>query len=189
MMKILIPVVLVLLGVGGGAAVGIVMKKPPEAAEGEEGYGENGDMAAKDGKPSGKPGDDKYGDGAHDDVAAVYELRKGSEKADDSAYFELSRKLIVPVVNEVGDRYFVALELHVEMTSGTEELASTHEPKLRDALLRTVIGFAHTGAFDDTANPKETFEELSLELKRSARRVLGDDVRSVLIGDLIRQGA
>lgn len=174
MMKILIPVVLVLLGVAGGAAVGIVMKKPAETVEGVDVASTSID-AEKDAAPK-------------DDVAAVYALRTDLEKVDDSVYFELSRKLIVPVVNETGRRYFVALELHVEMASGGDELAAAHEPKLRDALLRTVIAFAHTGAFEDEANPKETFEELSLELKRAARRVLGDDVRSVLIGDLIRQG-
>lgn len=166
MKTLLVPLVIALMGAGLGVGVGVALYQPPAVEEAEA--------------------------GAETVETASYEeldpVEEASKRAD-SEYFELSRKLIVPVVDPDGERSFVAIELHLELAEGGADKAAVHEPKIRDALLRTVIAFAHTGAFDDGAHPNETFEELARELKRSARRVLGDGVRSVLIGDLIKQDA
>lgn len=161
-MKLLLPIIIALMGLAGGAAVGVVMKPAPEV-------------------------DPTVAEAPYEESEP--ELDEDFAKSEDSEYFELSRKLIVPVVATDGERSFVAIELHVELEKGGAEKAAAHEPKVRDALLRTVLSFAHTGAFDDDAQMNETFTELARELKLSARRVLGDGVRGVLIGDLIKQDA
>lgn len=171
MLKILIPVILSIVGAVGGLFIGVTMKPEPPVEEMAEGE-------AKDAKKADKE-KDEY---AEADPYAE------EEKAEDSEYFEISRKIIVPVMDD-GGRFYIAVELSVELAPGGSSTAESHEPKLRDALLRTLITFAHTGAFSDDAHPQDTFEELGRELKRAARRVIGDDVRDVLIADLIKQRA
>ena len=89
MMKILIPALLALIGLVGGAFVGVVLKKPADAE-----YGETGEL---------KDGEKPAGDDDEDADADAYD----GEQSADSEYFELSRKLIVPVVDQRGDRSFV----------------------------------------------------------------------------------
>ena len=190
MLRLIVPLVIALVGLGGGVFLGAMLKPEPMADE----------MAMKDGgekggkKAGGKHDGDGHGDdhgdgdGHGDEYEDEYEAEYDPENAEPVEYFELSRKLIVPIIEENGERAFVAMELHLELKEGGAYKAEEHEPKIRDALLRTVIAFAHTGAFDDDAHPNETFKELAKELKRAAKRVLGDKVKSVLIGDLIKQG-
>ncbi|MBX2856096.1 MAG: flagellar basal body-associated FliL family protein [Rhodobacteraceae bacterium] len=197
MLRLIVPLVIALVGLGGGVFMGAMLKPEPMAEEmakmdGDKKGGKmQGDHGDGHGKGDSEGHDDKgYGDDDHDDYEEdEYEAEYDPEDPEPVEYFELSRKLIVPIIEDNGDRAFVAMELHLELKEGGAKKAETHEPKIRDALLRTVIAFAHTGAFDDDAHPNETFKELAKELKRAAKRVLGDKVKSVLIGDLIKQGA
>lgn len=166
MMKLL-PVLLVVVGVLGGAGVGFVLKPEPEI---------DPEVAAK----------------AAAEAAAKAEadaVKTKTTKAEaDSEYVELSRKLIVPITTQEGRRAFVALDLHLELAPGETPRAQAHEPKLRDAFLRTLIAFGSTGAFDQHAHTTKTLRELGRTLLKVSREVLGDDaVRNVLIGDLIKQ--
>lgn len=158
-MKLLLPIIIALLGLAGGVGVGVVLKPPPEPME------EDAEKSMEIGP-------------------AVVEKQF---EATDSEYVEMTRKLIVPVVAENGDKALVAIELHLEVDPGFATTAVQHEPKVRDAFLRTLIWFATTGAFNEDAHPNETFEELGRELTRAAQKVLGESVRGVLIGDMIKQ--
>lgn len=157
-MKKLLPLIIIILGLAGGIGVGVVMKPEPEPITDEE--------------------------------KAEKEVEKPIERdfvATDSEYVELSRKLIVPTEGADGVKSLIAIELHIEVAPGFADHATAHEPKVRDAFLRTLLWFSSTGAFGENAHQNETFEELGEELTRAARKVLGDEVRGVLIGDMIKQ--
>ncbi len=166
MMKLL-PVILAVVGLLGGAAVGMALKPPPEIDPEAE--------AALEAEKAAKEAEADYGE-------------KAVEASADSEYVELSRKLIVPIVMSSGARAFVAVDLHLELAPGETPRAQAHEPKLRDAFLRTLIAFGATGAFDEHAHTTKTLRELGRALLKVSREVLGRDaVRNVLIGDLIKQ--
>ncbi|MEO1291229.1 MAG: flagellar basal body-associated FliL family protein [Pseudomonadota bacterium] len=183
MLKLLIPVILALLGVAGGAAVGIVMKPPLETKEGDE----------KGAKDKGKDAEEDmtYYDPHEDDPFASIERDEEGEPT--SEYVEISRRFVVPLIERSASgrlkKSMIAINFTLEMEPGKTGLAVQHEPKIRDVLLRTLISFASTGAFDETANPHSTMKELRRELRKAARGVLGKSVRDVLIGELIKQKA
>ncbi|MEO1329951.1 MAG: flagellar basal body-associated FliL family protein [Pseudomonadota bacterium] len=166
MAKIL-PVLLVVLGVLGGAGIGFVMKPEPEL--------DPETIAAMEAEKAEQAADEAHGS-------------DHTKAEEDSEYMELSRKLIVPITSKEGTKAFVALDLHLELAPDQTPHAQAHEPKLRDAFLRTLIAFGSTGAFDQHAHTTRTLRELGRALLKVAREVLGDDaVRNVLIGDLIKQ--
>lgn len=164
MMKFLLPLLLAIVGVVGGVAIGIVMKPEPVLTEEEK--------AAIEEKQAAKAALDK------------------SLKAADSEYFQLTDKLVAPFKRGNGRSAFVAVHITLELAPGKMPFAETHEPKVVDAFLRVVVGFAATGAFDDHGHAPHTLEELNKELLKTVRAVLGDDVvRSVLIANLLTSDA
>ncbi|MCI4662367.1 MAG: flagellar basal body-associated FliL family protein [Neomegalonema sp.] len=210
MLRILLAVLLVIIGVVAGAGVGFVMKPPAEeAADGAHGEaGKDGGAHAEDGhggdgaKHGGAKADAHGGDhggghgGGHGDYdasedIAYADIERDEEGKPTSEYVELARRFIVPVheTTEKGrlKKSLVAITFTLEVEPGAADLAAKHEPKIRDVLHRTLINFAATGAFDETANPAVTLKELRRELRKAARSVLGYKIRDVLIGELIKQ--
>lgn len=164
MLRILVPVILAVVGLVGGGVVGATLKPKPEMVD------EDPTM--------------------EEDLVTIDEIyATGSAAAPDSEYVELSRKLIVPITRGDGRQAYLAIDLHLEMNPGGATLAGTHEPKIRDGFLRTLVAFSATGAFDDHVHANAVLDELGRELLKTARGVLGDEVRNVLIGDLIVQDA
>lgn len=173
-MRMLLPVILIILGLAGGAAAGYFLKPapPPDAKAGG---------AAEDGMETGDPK-------AETDSAWVARVdNPEAQKAVDSEYVSFDRQFLVPIRAQNGKRSIVALDLNLEIAPGESQPVTDHKPKVRDALLRTLMSFSATGAFADTADPHATFEDLRRELLATAQRVLGERVRSVLIGDMVKQ--
>lgn len=174
-MRKLIPIILALVGVGAGGAVGFVLKPQPEAHE-----------AADAEHAEAGPGEDAHGAAGYGGERAAI---GAPGKATDSEYMPLSRKLIVPFRRQSGRKAFLALDVSLEVAPGEINHVEAHEPKLVDAFLRTLIAFAATGAFDDDSHAPHTLNELNHELKLAAQAVLGESVREVLIANMLTQDA
>ncbi|MEL6317614.1 MAG: flagellar basal body-associated FliL family protein [Pseudomonadota bacterium] len=178
-MKKLLPVILPILGIVAGGGVGYVLKPEPEIAPLDaEAMLETGDAQSKAAEKAANH-QDAFGDAAAPEPAAV-----------DSIYHPLSRKVIVPYRRPDGANAFVLLDLNLELSPENPGLAETHEPRLMDAFLRTVVSFTTTGAFDDPSQASALLRDLNAELLKSAQAVLGGGVvRNVLIVNLVTQEA
>lgn len=182
-MKKLLPVLIALFGLGGGLAAGAVLK--PEAAamtvadgghgDADSGHGESADHGASDGHGSDDGGHgDNHAGGGHGDGSGSSEF----------VYVGLEKPFFVPVLREGKQNTLVRLDIHLEIPESLEELVHKHDPKLRDAFLRTVMNFSHQGGFA-RVHGGEGFTILRDSLLVSARSVLGSDVKAVLIGEIL----
>jgi hypothetical protein len=188
MLKI-IAIVVQAAAVAGGAYVGFSLK-----GGGEDGASQESDEAAdkddegkKDGKDKSntdKQGKDKRGkskDGK----------KKGGKDGDyadgSSGYMKFSRQFIVPVVRRDSVNALVILEINLELHPSATESAYTREPKVRDALLSSLLQLSNEGAFNEQLLAQENLEGIRARLLESAKGVLGDDVIGVLILSVARQ--
>lgn len=169
-MKKLLPILLVLLGLGGGAAGGYFLRPEPEPEVTAE---EDGATVATCG-PTGDAG---------------AEIAETTDAAAQVEYVKLNNQFVVPVMNGGDIRSLVILSLSVEAEAGQAEVVYTREPKLRDAFLRVLFDHANTGGFDGSFTESGTIESLRRGLRAAAREIIGPTSRDVLILDIIRQAA
>lgn len=165
-MKKIVPIVLVLVGVIGGGAAGVMLKPaPPEPEE------------VVDGK----------------DVEKTEPEEKPDAEADDAevkpvSYIKIGRQTIIPVLDGGETKALMLFELAVDVTSDQSDRALSMEPRLRDAFLRELFQMSYTGAFDDTFTDDRVIDELRRNLVRAAQEHLGKtSVNDVLILDVMRQ--
>lgn len=189
-MRLLLPLILALIGIAGGGAVGYMLKPVPEAAA-EEGDAKG---KVKDGEAHDDYADEKGGHGGDayakgHDKKKYTGLRRSLSKATDSAYVAIEKKLIVPIQRPSGRKAFVVLDATLEVDPEQVQHVEQHEPKIVDAFLRVMISFAATGAFEDHAETAMSLDDLNDALYTSAEAVLGEAVRGVLIANLITQDA
>jgi flagellar protein FliL len=159
MMRKLIPVLLALLGLGGGVGAGLALK-PAAPAEVD---------TLETGNPCG------------DLSSATAEQRASTGPAPElQEYVKLNNQFIVPVVLNERVNALVVLSLSVGVTKGQSGMVFDREPKLRDAFLQVL--FNH-GSFTESTN----MAVLRRALNEAGRAVLGEMMGDVLITDLARQ--
>lgn len=186
-----------LLAVVGGAAGGLWLKSAtapaaeparaqdeakPAADDHESAEGKKAEAKPKavDAKTEGKrAGDKKAGGhgGGHGEAEA------------DAAYgfMKFSRQFVVPVIGDDGVRALVLLDINIEVPPAVTEFVYTQEPKLRDALLASLLQLSNSGAFDEHILERANMELVRSELLRAARSVIGEDAQNILILNIARQ--
>jgi len=174
MLRILLPVILLLAGLGGGLAAGKLLTGGEEAAATEGGEDATyGEAAAQEQADAGDSG----GYGNTSDPLSPYE------------YVRLNNQFIVPVIRYGSVRSLVVLSLTVEVLNGENALVYEREPRLRDAFLRVMFSHANVGGFDGSFTTIEAMAPLRSGLREAAQQILGDIVNDVLIVDIVRQDA
>jgi hypothetical protein len=174
MIKKLLPLVLLLVGVGAGVGAGVFLR--PDAI---------GDPAAVD------TADDDAGtvEEDHREKTAVSEHADSEhEKVGTTEFAKLSNQFVVPIVK--GDRVIalVVLALSIEVSEGMTETVSLREPKLRDSFLQILFDHANVGGFEGNFTDTQVLGRLRAALKEVAERDLGKDIaRDVLIVEIARQ--
>ena len=180
-MRLILPVLLFILGLGGGVAAGLFLGSTPEPvaeAEAEENAGEENPEPAGEG-PDGEPGMQlPPGDGIFVTPAS-----------DNTEYVRLQNQFIVPVVREGSVRSLVIMVLTIEVGIGQSDAVFRHEPRLRDSFLRVLFAHANAGGFDGAFTEAESIEPLRRGLRNAAVSVIGEGVKDVLIVDITRQDA
>ena len=192
-MRILIPVMLLLIGLGGGVGAGLFLGGGPEedAADGDGGpeheetaYDEQDEEYGEDGY--GEDDTEETGDdyGGYADEGPV---TPGSDE--NLEYVRLNNQFVVPVVQDAAVRSLVVMSLTVEIASGQAEFVFNREPRLRDAFLRVMFSHANAGGFDGAFTSPTALNPLRSGLRDAAYDVLGPIVNDVLIVDIVRQDA
>lgn len=165
-MRKLLPVLLALLGLGGGVGAGLALK-PAAPADVE---------ALETGDPCGAPLTQTAGQVASTGPAP--ELQE---------YVKLNNQFIVPVVLDERVKALVVLSLSVGVEKGQSGMVFDREPKLRDAFLQVLFNHANIGGFQGSFTESANMAVLRRALNEAGRAVLGDTMGDVLITDLARQ--
>ena len=172
-MRKIIALVIVLLGVGGGLALGVVLRMgdtaptPDAAAEMDHGAEETGGV--------------DQGDGVRSD--ASHDVETGPERS----YVKIGRQIIIPIVKDGETQALMLFDLALDVPVSMTERTYAAEPRLRDAFLREMFAMSYSGAFSSTYTDERVIEELRGKLRAAARRLLGEEVAEVLILDIMRQ--
>ena len=161
-MRKILPILLILLGIGGGGAAGLMLRPQPE------------EVAAIN----------PCGDGTQ----VAHEEKEAEEvQPEDREYVKMNNQFVVPVVAEGRVEALVVMSLSVEVAAGTREAVFTREPKLRDAFLQVFFDHANLGGFTGTFTSSRNLEVLRRALRETAQSHFGDLVQDVLITDIARQ--
>ncbi len=188
MIKI-IAIAIQVIAVAGGAFVGVTLsngspKPSHEAAEsGAEKRGGDNNKEKAEAKPAKKEKEKKAKskkDGKH---GGGY----GDAAGDATGFMRFSRQFVVPVITRDDVAALVILDINLELDPSATENAYSREPKVRDALLKTLLQLSNEGAFGDALLEQENLDEIRARLLASAKTILGDDLVSVLILNVARQ--
>jgi flagellar protein FliL len=160
-MRKILPILLVMLGLGAGIGGGIMLRPAPmmDAAMGDMPH---------DAAPA-------EGDHADEDPELAPEFVK------------LSNQFVIPVLEDGRIASMVIMSINLEVTAGSTEAVFMLEPKLRDGFLQTLFDHANAGGFRGSFTDSANMVNLRTALMEVAQATLGDMVIDVLIVDIGRQ--
>ncbi len=175
MMGKLLPLLLALVGLGGGVGAGMMLRPVADAAHtGEAGVKAAGDAGAADDAVSETAASEGEGEGEGEGEALP-------------EYVKMNNQFVVPVVEEGRVAAMVVLSLSLEVEVGNTEAVYTREPKLRDAFLQVLFDHANVGGFSGSFTDGSNLVVLRQSLKEAANLVMGGLVADILITDIARQ--
>lgn len=163
----LIPVILALVGLGGGVGAGLFLRP---AAPPQDQASAAAEKAAEDAEQ-----------------AEAGEGEEGEPKEGAPEYVKLNNQFVVPVVEEGRVSALVVLSLSLEVQPGNTDTVYLREPKLRDAFLQVMFDHANTGGFSGSFTDGSNLVVLRTSLKEAGAQVLGPMITDVLITDIARQ--
>jgi flagellar FliL protein len=161
MKKLIIPVALALVGLGGGVTAGILLKPTPEPAEPCDPETAECDPPPED--------------------AAIHDLMIDFE------YVRLDGQFIVPIMEGDRVRAMVVLSLTIEAEAGLESDITAIQPKIRDAFLQVLFNHAQSGGFSGPFTTGQPMRDLRGALRARAQELLGPKAKGVLVTDIVRQ--
>jgi flagellar protein FliL len=155
----ILPLIFLLVGIGGGISAGFFLSPPVDQQ-----------FSMEKAPPENSAGS-KY------ENAEV----SGTE------FVKMSNQFVIPVVEGDSIAALVVVSLSLETRPGLSEKVYEREPKLRDAFLRTLFDHANMGGFKGAFTRTETLDLLRTALREVAQEEIGPEVLNVLIVDIIRQ--
>lgn len=160
-MKKILPILLLIIGLAAGGGAGFVLRPdPPEPTEPE---------VTESPEPPQETGDVPF------DQNANFE------------YVKLNNQFVVPVVRNGRVAALVVLSITLEVTNGVRADIYAVEPRIRDALLAVLFDHSNSGGFDGVFTESFTLRTLRVALREAARSLVGEDIKDVLVMDIVRQ--
>lgn len=166
-MKSILPIILVLLAVGGAGFAAKTVRGAPEVEDGAHNLEEGGVHDPKKAKKAGDKGDG-YGSG-------------------NVAYYRFKRDFIVPVMRGNSVDSLVLLRVSVEMDPDKLEVFRPKEPRIRDAFMQTLLSLSHDGLFKGDITAPNVYQTIQSRLTETANANMDDEAKAVLIVDFARQ--
>ncbi|MDJ0627398.1 MAG: flagellar basal body-associated FliL family protein [Rhodobacter sp.] len=163
MLTKLLPLLLAVVGLGGGLGAGYLLRPPPAEETDVTPCGEI-EAPAQTAERADTP------DATHD-------------------YVKLNNQFVVPIVDKGRVGSLVVMALSLEVSAGQTELVYEREPKLRDAFLQVMFDHANAGGFSGVFTGSSRMSVLRNALREVAQKTLGPAVSDVLIIDFVRQDA
>lgn len=170
----LLPILIALIGLGGGVGAGLALRPAPELAEVADGTCPcNCDALAE-----------LDADTAH---ASAGDLQAGEDGEKTTDFVKMNNQFVVPVVKDGGIAALVVMSISLETAPGGSETIYKREPKLRDRFLQVLFDHANTGGFDGAFTSGPKMDALRTALLETARLELGNSIYDILITDIARQ--
>jgi hypothetical protein len=168
-MKKLLPIVLLLIGLGAGGGVGWVLQPAAEAAP-----------AVPDAQAQGQ------GNGAagQDQPAPPTDYRPAPENLET---VRMPNQFVVPLIRDGQVYAMVVIGLALELEAGSGFTLADSEPRLRAIFLQVLFDHANLGGFDGVFTAGEALLSLRRTLREAARAEIGPDLYDILITELLRQ--
>jgi len=166
-MRKLLPLVLLVVGLGAGFGAGTFLAPPPPDCL----------AAAESGSP--------LPEGCEETAGIVEETAE--EEGAPTEFVRMNDQFVIPVLDDGVVRSLVVLSVTLEVAPGTTAAVFEIEPKLRDNMLRVLFDHANSGGFSGAYTAAGPMERLRRALLETAQKVAGSSVREVLILDLLRQ--
>ena len=169
-MKKLLPVILVIIGLGAGVGVGGMMRPAPEMVECEE--------------------EDQKACEEAEAKKASYNEKAPAEPYDVEApreFVKLPKQFVVPIIKKERVSALVVLSVTLEVDTGMTDVVFGRAPKLRDAFLQVLFKHANSGGFDGSFTTGQSMKDLRASLNEVAQGLIGSVVHEVLITDLVKQ--
>ena len=159
----LLPVLLALAGVAGGATAGYVLRDAPEERPREA--------------------------AAHPDCPPPTETIAERSVASEgpSAFIEFDNQFVIPVTSSDAVVSLVVLSVTLEVPEGTREAVLAKMPKLRDAFLGVLFDHSSAGGFSAGFVNGRGLDTLRRILKETAIGTADGQIFDVLIVDLVKQ--
>ena len=179
MKKLLLPLVLLIVGSGGGIGAGLFLFPPAHEAEPE--------LANPCGPLPEEPAAEAAHEGATEEEILAAAAEGGESLTEGYEYVKLANQFIVPVVQGADVAALVLLSMSLEVPLGQNDHALEVEPKLRDAFLQVLFDHANTGQFDGVFTATGPMRTLRSALLAAAEEAEPGLVRDVLITDIVRQ--
>ncbi|KUP94760.1 flagellar basal body-associated protein FliL [Tritonibacter horizontis] len=170
-MSKLLPILMLIIGLGGGIGAGIMLAPPPEEME----HAMAGDAEGHD-KTSGEM-DEDHADDTGD----------SGEETTPNEFIKINSQFVIPVVERDQLASLVVVSLSLETKPGMASKVHSFEPKLRDVFLRVLFDHANMGGFRGAFTRSEVLDPLRTSLREEGRRYLGKDLIDVLILEITRQ--
>ena len=176
-MRKIIPLILALVGLGGGIGAGLALRPAPEPPSDTTGSSQSGPdtpaPAAQEGAPDAETSD-----------------RSAEGKADaenPTEFVKLNNQFIVPIVKDGAVGALVILSVSLEVASGKSDEVYSDEPKLRDSFLQILFDHANAGGFDGAFTNAINMDNLRTALLEAGVKILPGTLKKVLITDIVRQ--
>lgn len=166
-MKKLIPILLAVIGIGGGVGAGLMLRPPPAEQDHAEIECIPADEVAK--------------------LTKALPPEKGSDEDSTYEYVKLNNQFIVPVIEGQKVDAMVVMSLSVEVPPGQVESVYAREPKLRDAFLQVLFDHANVGGFSGAFTDASTLDVLRRSLLEASHHAVGNLITDVLITEIARQ--
>lgn len=178
-MKMLIPLILALVGLGGGLFGGQMMRPAPEP-DPAEAHGE-APAAAHEAQVPAQGDATGAGKARPDGPPPPFDPELKRE------YAKLDRQFVAPLVEHEKVSAMLIITLSVEVDAGATTQVFAAEPKLRDRFLQVLFRHAQSGAFKGDFTNAEAMADLRGSLLEAAQSVVGPIAHDVLVTDIIRQ--
>lgn len=173
MMRMLVPIILLLMGVGGGVGAGMML-----------GSGDASEATPADAAPA------EDTEAEEDDAEVSSEPARVEATGEGTEYVRINNQFVVPIVRNGTVRSLVVMSLSLEVDTGGNAAIFDLEPRLRDSFLRVMFAHANAGGFDGRFTESEAMAPLRSALREAAQSVLGrGTTHDVLITDITRQDA
>ncbi len=189
MIKKLLPVIMIVVGLGGGVGAGFALKPASHAGDcpAPDAMGADGQPAPAHGE-----GSDASGHGAADADPCAEAPAEAEHHDDDSLmagseFVPLNRQFVVPVIKDGEVSALVVASLALDVDEGLTDTILKLEPKLRDAFLQVMFVHSHSGGFDAEFTSPHAMADLRGRLLEAGQEVLGSALRDVLITEVVRQ--
>lgn len=160
----LLPVIMLIIGLGGGIGAGIFLAPTPEPAEMADG---DASMESKE-------------EEKEDEIAE-------GEEVIPNDFIKINNQFVIPIVEREQLTALVVMSLTLEAKPGMTGKVHNFEPKLRDAFLQVLFDHANMGGFRGAFTRSEIMDPLRNALKEEGQRYLGKDLIDVLILEVTRQ--